>query len=151
MARTTKIRPKLVIIHWKDPLNVVEELTHIAVDLTETLITMLSFYPCKSFFNSEESDPTWTVLLIPFPSDFFPSSFELCNICLGAFQENLPIQKHWEDVTDLCLPVVIGIIELNSGLLTQRAVFSQTKFMTFFQMCHLIQLNASQCCYHTLE
>lgn len=38
MAGTTKIRPKLVIIHWKDPLNVVEELTHIPVDLIETLI-----------------------------------------------------------------------------------------------------------------
>lgn len=69
MAGTTKIRPKLVIIHWKDPLNVVEELTHIPVDLIETLITMLSFYPCKSLFNSEESDPTWTA---PCPPYFLP-------------------------------------------------------------------------------
>ena len=44
MSRTTKIRPRLVIIHLKDPLNVVEELTDIPVALIETLITMLSFY-----------------------------------------------------------------------------------------------------------
>lgn len=67
----------------------------------------------------------------------YPSTLSLDFEHLFGFFP-LPIQKHWEDVTDLCLPVFTGIIELHRGLPTQRVRFSQIKFMTFFHMWHLI-------------